>query len=48
MDFNLVNFSFNVGLSAQLPIFSIVNKIFVEVGFIFFLYIEFCGGGDVS
>lgn len=45
-DFNLVNFSFNVGLSAQLPIFSIINKIFVGVGFIFFLYIEFGGGGS--
>lgn len=31
-DFNLVNFSFNVGSNAEFPIFNI-NKVFIEVFF---------------
>lgn len=39
-DFHLVDFSSNVELSVDFPIFNITNKAFVEVGFIFFLYID--------
>ena len=39
-DFHLVDFSSNVELSVDFPIFNITNKAFVGVGFIFFLYID--------
>lgn len=37
-DFNLVNFSSNVGLNAEFPIFNIINKVFIEVVFFFSFY----------